>query len=161
MRSQFVAVVALALGACSAGVDESSSTESAERQMTREEFEGYLRALQAHDYDAFASYYTDDFKAHIYAPPAPAGGPLDSAGAQEMERNMAEHWNWTMDVHQVVYGAEGVAVRATMRGPLLKPWPGTPAGGPGAGDEFVGGFASFYQLRGNKISELWVVANQW
>lgn len=128
--------------------------------MTREHFEGYLKALQAHDYAAFSSYYSDDFKAHIY-PRGPGEGPLDSAGAQAMERSLAEHWNWTMDVHQVVFTEDGVAVRATMRGPLLKAWPNSPADSPKAGDEFVGGFASFYRIRGNKIAELWVVANQW
>ena len=161
MRFLFAAVAALALSACSAGVDEHSSTDSGERQMSREQFEGYLKALQAHDYAGFASYYTDDFRAHIYMPPAPSDGPLDRAGAQEMERTLAEHWNWTMDVHQVVFTQDGIAVRATMRGPLLKPWPDSPLDGPKAGDEFVGGFASFYRLRGDKIAELWVVANQW
>lgn len=160
MRRQVLVVVALALSGCSAGIDEPASAEGGESRMTREQFEGYLKALQAHDYAGFASYYTDDFKAHIY-PPTPGDGPLDSAGAQEMERNLAEHWNWTMDVHQVVFSQDGVAVRATMRGPLLKPWPDTPADGPKAGDELVGGFASFYRIRGNRIAELWVVANQW
>ena len=128
-------------------------------QMTRERFEGYLNALQAHDYAGFAGYYTDDFKAHIYNPPLPE--LLDTAGTQEMERNLAGLWNWTMDVHQVVFSEDGVAVRATMRGPLLKPWPDSPAGSLKAGDEFVGGFASFYRIRGNKIAELWVLPAHW
>ena len=156
-----VVAAALALSGCSSGTRESAPAGRDESQMTREQFEGYLEALQEHDYAGFASYYTDDFKAHIYAPGAAGEDLRDTARTQEMERTLAEYWNWTMDVHQVVFSSDGVAVRATMRGPLLKPWPDSPAAGLRAGDEFVGGFASFYRMRGNKIAELWVVANQW
>lgn len=124
--------------------------------MTHEEFDGYLRALQAHDYDGFTSYFTHDFKARFY----PSGGePLDTAAMIEMERTLAEHWSWKMEMHQVVIDADGVAVRATMRGPLLKEWPNSPFNGLKAGDLFVNGFVSMYKLRGNKIAELWVVGN--
>jgi hypothetical protein len=126
--------------------------------MTRKEFDGYLKALQAHDYDGFTSYYTDDFKAHVNPPVKPGGGPLDKAGTIEMERTLAERWNWKMDVHQVVIGDDGVAVRGTLRGPLLKDWPISPSNTAKAGDQFAAGFISIYKLRGNKIAELWVAS---
>ena len=116
--------------------------------MTKEEFRVYLRALQAHDYDAFKKYYTDDYRAHF------DGRTFDRDGVVEVERSLAAIADWTMDVRQIVADEGGIAVQAIMDMRFTKDAPPDFALGPRkAGDRVKTRFCGFYTLRGNKISE--------
>jgi len=152
MRSCLFALVVLGISICGCSGRSPSSGEAApsEARFTREDFEHYLKALSAHDYDGLTHYYTADVR--LGASPDSPG--LDREGIMKMEQGLADAWNWTMDVHQIVIDERGAAVRATLDGPFLKDVPEFMGSSPKAGERWKLDFAMFYVLRGGKIAEL-------
>ena len=87
-------VLGLAMGAhAQAQRDQTPAAASAGKRMTRDDFAGYLRALQAQDFDALVRYYTPDVVLHV-----PGAPPLGIDVIVALERGLAEEWDWTMDV---------------------------------------------------------------
>ena len=74
--------------------------------MTKDEFAVYLRALQAHDYDAVRRYYTPDYRAHL------DGQTFDSDVVIAVERELAELADTSWDVLDVVAEENAIAVHA-------------------------------------------------
>jgi ketosteroid isomerase-like protein len=128
-----------------------AATTSSEPRFTREDFDAYLRALQAHDYDGFLSFYTEDVLFGV-----PGTSRTDRTGIVAMERGLAEAWDWTMRVLQVVVGDDGIAMRAVMEGPVVKESPALSGlfGEHKAGEHWSLTFAMFYTLRDGKIAEI-------
>ena len=154
MRRQWFLVGMLAFASCTTEVPDVQRSELAADSMTRVDFEGYLKALQAHDYDGFAAYYTDDFKAHIHLPTGET--TYDRAGVIELERAIAAQVAWTMDVLDLVIGDAAIVLHARQYGPILKELPD----GRTVGDQVESRYLVLYTLRGKKIAELRLVAYQ-
>lgn len=116
--------------------------------MTKEEFARYLRALQAHDYAALRSYYTDDYRAHF------DGKTFDREGVIAVERELAAIADSAWDVLDVVADDNAIAVHAIleMRFKADAP-PGFALGAFNAGSRVKTRFCGFYKLRGGKICE--------
>ena len=116
--------------------------------MTKEEFAVYLRALQAHDYEAIKSYYTADYRAHF------DGATFDRDGVIEVERSLASVADSAWDVLDIVADDDAIAVHAFLTMRFKKDAPdGFPLGAFKAGQRIKTRFCGFYKLRGGKISE--------
>jgi len=116
--------------------------------MTKDEFARYLRALQAHEYDAIKSYYTNDYRAHF------DGATFDRDGVIEVERTLAGVAESTWDVLQVIADEGGIAVHAILEMRFHKDAPQDfPLGPHKAGTRIKTRFCAFYKLRGSKICE--------
>ncbi|HUQ53912.1 MAG TPA: nuclear transport factor 2 family protein [Gammaproteobacteria bacterium] len=116
--------------------------------MTKEEFAVYLRALQAHDYDAIKSYYTHDYCAHF------DGATFDRDGVIEVERALASVADSGWDVLDIVADANAIAVHAFLEMRFKKDAPpGFPLGDFKAGQRIKTRFCGFYKLRDGRISE--------
>ena len=142
-------VFALAKGAHGQAQRRSELREALEGA---DDFAGYLRALQAHDFDALVRYYTPDVVLHV-----PGAPPLGIDVIVSLERGLAEEWNWTMDVLKVVMDDGGIAIHAANHGPFVKDSTQlTDASGntPKAGERWSQRFVMLYTLRDGKISEL-------
>lgn len=146
-------VLGLAMGAHGqAQRDQTPAAATAGKRMTRDDFAGYLRALQAHDFDALVRYYTPDVVLHV-----PGAPPLGIDVIVALERGLAEEWHWTMDVLKVVMDDDGIAIHAANHGPFVKDSSQlTDASGntPKAGERWSQRFVMLYTLRDGKISEL-------
>jgi len=132
--------------------DQTPAAAPAGKRMTRDDFAGYLRALQAQDFDALVRYYTPDVVLHV-----PGAPPLGIDVIVALERGLAEEWDWTMDVLKVVMDDDGIAIHAANHGPFLKDSTQlTDAAGntPKAGERWSERFVMLYTLRDGKISEL-------
>lgn len=139
-------LVGFALAGCG-GEAPSTTSAAASATMTRDDFLGYLSALQAHDYERLLSFYTEDYKAHILVPPV---GTLTRDQVIELERTLAAQWDWRVEVRKLVVDEGGVALEAVMRGPLLQQMPDVPLQ---VGEQMEDHFIALYTLRGKKISE--------
>jgi hypothetical protein len=116
--------------------------------MTKDDFAVYLRALQAHDYDAIKRYYTHDYRAYF------DGATFDRDGVIEVERTLAGVAESTWDVLDVVADDHGIAVHAILEMRFHKDAPQDfPLGPHKAGTRIKTRFCGFYKLRGSKISE--------
>jgi hypothetical protein len=116
--------------------------------MTKEQFAEYLRALQAHDYSAIKSYYTDDYRAHF------DGATFDRDGVIEVERTLASVADSGWDVLDIVADGHAIAVHAFLEMRFRKDAPpGFPLGAFKAGQRIKTRFCGFYKLRDGKISE--------
>src|SRR5262245_45086245 len=116
--------------------------------MTKEDFEIYLRALQAHDYDAIKSYYTDDYRAHF------DGATFDRDGVIEVERSLASVADSGWDVLDIVADRNAIAVHAFLEMRFKKDAPeGFPLGAFKAGQRIKTRFCGFYRLRDDMICE--------
>lgn len=116
--------------------------------MTKDEFGAYLRALQAHDYDAIKKHYTLDYRAHF------DGATFDRDGVIEVERKLAEVATSTWDVLDVVADENAIAVHAILEMRFTKDAPPNFALGPfKAGSRVKTRFCGFYKLRDGKICE--------
>ena len=116
--------------------------------MTKEEFAIYLRALQDHDYEAFKSYYTDDYRAHF------DGATFDRDAVIEVERTLSSVAESSWDVLDVVADENGIAVHAFLEMLFKRDAPpGFPLGSFKAGQRIKTRFCGLYKLRGNKICE--------
>jgi len=67
---------------------------------------------------------------------------------------LADVWDWTMDVDQIVLDKQGIALRAVMQGPFLKDGPNLLGASPKAGERWRLDLVMFYALRDGKIAEL-------
>lgn len=116
--------------------------------MDRKEFERYLQALKAHDYDTFKQYYTEDYRAHF------DGGTFDRDAVVEVERGLASICDTNLEILQLVLDREGAAIHATMEMRFTEDAPKGFALGPRkAGERVNTRFCGFYRLRGDKICE--------
>lgn len=136
-------VASIALAACNGEPASTSGSES----MTRDDFLGYLSALQAHDYERLLTYYTADYKAHILVPNL---GTLTREQVIDLERTLEAQWDWRFEVRKLVIDTGGVALEAVMRGPLLQRMPDVPLE---VGEQMEDHFIALYTLRGKQISE--------
>jgi hypothetical protein len=116
--------------------------------MTKDEFADYLRALQAHDYAAIKSYYTDDYRAHF------DGATFDCDGVIAVETALASIADSSWEVLDVVADGNAIVVHAfiVMRFKTDSP-PGFPIGEFKAGQQIKTRFCGFYRLRGKQICE--------
>jgi len=116
--------------------------------MTKVEFAEYLRALQAHDYEAIKQCYTDDYRAHF------DGETFDSDGVIAVEKMLASVAESRWDVLDVVADENAIAVHAFLEMTFNKDAPpGFPLGNFKAGQRIKTRFCGFYKLRGGKICE--------
>jgi hypothetical protein len=116
--------------------------------MTKDEFAIYLRALQAHEYDAIQKYYTHDYRAHF------DGQTFDRDGVIAVERKLAELADSSWDVLDVVADDNGIAVHAFLEMHFRKDAPQDfPLGRFKAGQRVKTRFCGFYKLRDGKICE--------
>jgi ketosteroid isomerase-like protein len=116
--------------------------------MTKDEFASYLRALQAHDYEALREYYTDDYRAHF------DGQTFDKDGVIAVERKLAEIADSSWEVLDVVADENAAAVHAILDMRFRRDAPPGFALGPRkAGERARTRFCGFYRLRGAKICE--------
>jgi limonene-1,2-epoxide hydrolase len=116
--------------------------------MTKDEFAVYLRALQAHDYDAIQRYYTPDYRAHF------DGQTFDSAGVIAVERKLAELADSSWDVLDIILDETGIAIHAFLEMRFRTDAPeGFPLGSFKAGQRIKTRFCGLYKLRGGKICE--------
>jgi limonene-1,2-epoxide hydrolase len=116
--------------------------------MTKDEFAIYLRALQAHDYDAIQRYYTPDYRAHF------DGQTFDSAGVIAVERKLAELADSSWNVIDVILDENAIAVHAFLEMRFRKDAPEDfPLGRFKAGQRVKTRFCGLYKLRRGKICE--------
>jgi limonene-1,2-epoxide hydrolase len=116
--------------------------------MTKHEFEIYLRALQAHDYDVIKKYYTDDYRAHF------DGQTFDREGVIAVERKLAELADSSWHVLDVIADENAIAIHAFLEMRFRKDAPQDFALGPfKAGQSIKTRFCGLYKLRGDKICE--------
>jgi hypothetical protein len=116
--------------------------------MTKDEFAAYLRALQAHDYAAIQSYYSDDYRAHF------DGATFDRDSVIDVERALASVADSAWDVLDIVADGDAIAVHAFLEMRFRKDAPpGFPLGAFKAGQRIKKRFCGLYKLRGNQICE--------
>jgi hypothetical protein len=116
--------------------------------MTKAEFAEYLRALQAHDYEAIKRYYTSDYRAHF------DGATFDADGVIAVERALASVAESSWDVLDVVADDNAIVVHAFLEMRFKQDAPeGFPLGAFQAGQRVKTRFCGLYKLRDGKICE--------